>query len=121
MALPRVQRIRRTAEYVRVRGEGRSWSGRLLILATLPLPEEKASRFGFTTSRKLGNAVTRNRLRRRFSAIVAELAGEIVTPHLVVTIPRHGAAKADHAELRAEWLKLAGRAKLLPAARAGDL
>jgi ribonuclease P protein component len=119
MALPRVQRIRRTAEYGRVRSEGRSWSGRLLILATLPLPEESASRFGFTTSRKLGNAVTRNRLRRRFSAIVAELAGEIGVPHLIVTIPRRGAAEAEFCDMRAEWIKLARRAGLMRDARSG--
>jgi len=113
MPLPRAQRIRRTAEYGRVRTAGRSWTGRFLILAVLPLPEEPASRFGFTTSRRVGNAVTRNRLRRRFSAVTAALAGEIAAPHLIVTIPRHGAAKADFAELKAEWIKLARRAGLL--------
>ncbi len=119
MALPRVQRIRRTAEYARVRTEGRSWAGRFLILAILPLPEEPASRFGFTTSRRLGNAVTRNRLRRRFSAVVTELAPQIAVPHLIVTIPRHSASKAEFAELKAEWIKLARRAQLLPAAQDG--
>jgi ribonuclease P protein component len=114
MPLPRARRIRRTSEYARVRTEGRSWTGRLLILAVLPLPEESASRFGFTTTRRLGNAVVRNRLRRRFSSIVAEVAAEIAGPHLIVTIPRHGAAGAEFAELQAEWIKLARRAKLLP-------
>ncbi len=121
MALPRVQRIRRTAEYTRVRTEGRSWSGRLMVLAALPLPEETASRFGFTTSRRLGNAVTRNFLRRRFSAFVTELAPLIEAPHLIVTIPRHGAAKAGFAELKAEWMKLARRAGLVRTAGTGDV
>jgi len=114
MPLPRARRIRRTAEYSRVRAEGRSWTGRLLILAVLPLPEEKESRFGFTTTRRLGNAVLRNRLRRRFSSIVAEVAAEIAGPFLIVTIPRHGAGSAEFSELRAEWMKLARRANLLP-------
>ncbi len=116
MALPRAQRIRRTAEYGEVRTNGRSWTGRFLILAILPLPGEAACRFGFTTTRRLGNAVTRNKLRRRFSAIVAGLAGEFQAPHLVVTIPRHNAVGAEFEELKAEWIKLARRAKLLPAA-----
>lgn len=114
MPLPRARRIRRTAEYSRVRTEGRSWTGRLLILAVLPLPEEKESRFGFTTTRRLGNSVVRNRLRRRLSSLLAEIAREITGPHLIVTIPRHGATRAEFSELKAEWIKLARRARLLP-------
>ena len=117
MALPRAQRIRRTAEYGAVRTSGKSWTGRFLILAILPLPRETACRFGFTTTRRLGNAVARNKLRRRFSAIVASLTGEFQTPpHLVVTIPRLNAVGAEFEELKAEWIKLARRAKLLSAA-----
>ena len=41
-------------------------------------------RVGFTVSRKVGNAVTRNRMRRRFR----ELARQIV--------PEHGYAGSDH-------------------------
>ena len=119
MALPRPQRIRRTREYGRVRAEGRSWAGRFLILAILPLPDEPHSRFGFTTTRRLGNAVLRNKLRRRFSSIAGSLAPAFTSPHLVVTIPRHGAAGADFEEVKAEWIKLARRAKLLPPATDG--
>ena len=41
-------------------------------------PADKAQppRFGFTVTKKLGPAVTRNRIRRRLKAAVSELAGE---------------------------------------------
>jgi ribonuclease P protein component len=114
MPLPREQRIRRTAEYARVRAEGRSWTGRLLILAILPLPEEPQSRFGVTVTRRLGNAVARNKLRRRLSAIAAEYAKEVGVPHLVVAIPRHDSVHASFEALKGEWVKLSRRAGLLP-------
>lgn len=114
MALPRTRRIRRTREFGRVRAEGKSWTGRLLILAILPLPEEPHSRFGYTVTRRIGNAVTRNKIRRRLTAISGTFFGDITTPHLIVAIPRHGAVHADYDVLQAEWLKLARRAGLIP-------
>lgn len=41
-------------------------------------------RFGVTVTRKIGNAVVRNRMKRRFRALLREL------------LPAHGVAGADH-------------------------
>ncbi len=114
MALPRARRVRRTSEFVTIRQEGASWTGRLLILAALPLPLESQARFGFTVTKRLGNAVVRNKVRRRLASITAGALPHITTPHMIVTIPRHGAVKAAYDTLRAEWIKLARRAALLP-------
>lgn len=116
MPLPRSQRIRRSSEFAPVREKGASWSSRYLILATLPLAGEPQSRFGFTVTRRVGNAVARNLLRRRLSAIIAAQAPAVTVPYLVVTIPRHGAAGAEYSTLEREWIKLARRARLLPPA-----
>lgn len=116
MALPRARRVRRTRDYGAVRQQGASWTGRLLILAALPLPDEPHARFGFTVTKRLGNAVVRNLIRRRLAAIAAEQLPQITKPHLIVTIPRHGAASAEFETLKREWSKLARRAGLLPPA-----
>lgn len=120
MALPREQRIRRTGEFVFVREKGQSRPGRWLILAVAPLPGEARARFGFTVSKRVGNAVTRNLIRRRLSAIAARSAGQIQKPCLIVTVARHTAAAAAYSELEAEWLKLTRRAGLLPPPRSGN-
>lgn len=116
MALPRDQRIRRTSEFATVRNKGASWTGRLLILAAMPLENEASPRFGFTVTRRIGNAVVRNRIRRRLSGIISAVAPDISRSCLIVTIPRHGAARAEFSALQAEWIKLARRANLLPPA-----
>lgn len=46
--------------------------------------EDPQIRVGFTVTRKVGNAVTRNRIKRRFRALAREI------------IPVHGFAGADH-------------------------
>ncbi len=116
MALPRAQRVRRTSDFGLVRQHGSSWAGRLLILAVLPLTDEPHAKFGFTVTKRIGNAVVRNKIRRRLASITGSVALEIKTPHFIVTIPRHGAVKAEFDTIKAEWIKLARRAGLLPAA-----
>jgi len=37
-------------------------------------PADKAARFGFTVTKKMGNAVIRNRIKRRLRAAVAQMA-----------------------------------------------
>jgi ribonuclease P protein component len=46
--------------------------------ADTPLLE--GPRFGFTVTKKLGNAVTRNRIRRRLKAALTELAPTLAKP-----------------------------------------
>ena len=116
MALPRAQRVRRTSDFGRVRQHGSSWTGRLMIIAVLPLPDEPQAKFGFTVTKRIGNAVVRNKIRRRLASITGSFAPQIKVPHLIVTIPRHGAAKAEFETIRAEWSKLARRAGLIPPA-----
>ena len=113
MPLPRAQRVRRTAEFADVRAKGSTQSGRLLLLAVLEADGESQARFGFTITKRLGNAVARNKVRRRLASIAAEFAPAMQKAVLVISIPRYPAVKAEFAALRAEWQKLARRAGLL--------
>ena len=60
-------------------------------------------RFGITVTKKIGNAVVRNRMKRRFRALARELlptAGVAGADH--VLIGRAGGVERDFAQLRAE-------------------
>lgn len=66
----RQHRITRGEDYRRVVRTGRRVGGALCIThAVLHVPEAPA-RFGFIVSKTVGNAVTRNRVRRRLTTIV---------------------------------------------------
>ncbi len=58
-------RLRRRAEFLRAASAGRRLPGATLILQALPRGDAGPVRVGFTVTRKVGNAVVRNRARRR--------------------------------------------------------
>ena len=87
--------------------------GRLLVLSVLSVNEVAGFRAGFVTSRALGSAVVRNRVRRRLREIVRKHQREIAPATWIVTIARVSAARASYEQLEAEWLRLAKRASIL--------
>lgn len=115
MSLPSDQRLTRTADFAAVRESGRSWNGKFLILAVRLRPDRGRSHFGFTTTRRIGNAVKRNLVRRRLRMIAREHSPLITLTHDVVTIARHTAVRAEFEALRQDWIRLATRAGLLTA------
>lgn len=69
------------------------------------------SRFGFIASATLGNAVARNRLKRRLREAVRSLA--VVPGWDIVVNSRRGAPEASYDQLRSQLAELMSRAGLL--------
>ena len=92
-------RLKRRAEFLAVAGRGRKHArGSLLVQA---LPNANGMRFGFTATKKLGNAVTRNRAKRRMRAAVrAELSD--VTGHDIVLVAREAIRDNSFESLRSD-------------------
>ena len=74
-------------------------------------PNEGAGlRFGITVTKRIGNAVVRNRMKRRFRALVRELLPSHGLPHHDhVLIGREGGVERDFAALRGELLAALAR------------
>lgn len=92
-----VGRLTRRPEFLSVAASRRKCATQGLILqarahdtpAPSPAPPGVALRYGLTASRKVGNAVARNRARRRLRAAVAELFGTHAAPgHDYVLVAR---------------------------------
>ncbi len=64
-AVPKPQKLKRRAEFLRVAGRGRKAALPGLVLQALPRDDAGPARIGFTVTKKVGNAVVRNRTRRR--------------------------------------------------------
>jgi ribonuclease P protein component len=112
-AFPKTHRLTHRVEYQRVKRNGITQRGKLLMLNAMPLENAGASRAGFVTSGRLGGAVVRNRVRRRLREIVRRHQHELRRDVWFVIIARHEAATASYGALEDEWLRLASRASIL--------
>jgi ribonuclease P protein component len=94
-----VWRVRRAATFDELRRDGRRVRSGPLTVTWLPGAAEEPPKLAFAIGRQVGNAVVRNRLRRRLRSLFAELGPELPPGTFLV-----GAAAAaitlDHGELR---------------------
>jgi ribonuclease P protein component len=113
LTFPKSRRLTRSAEFDRVKQNGRVQHGRLILVSVLETNDASRFRAGFITSRSVGSAVVRNRVRRRLREILRKHQREIVAGRWIVMIARASAARASYWELEGEWLRLAKRASIL--------
>ena len=105
--------LKRRSEFLRIRG-GVRWSSAALLLEGKSRSREASAasdgpasvepaRFGFTVTKKLGNAVVRNRIRRRLREIVRTLESGTVLGLQdcdYVIVARDGALRCPPERLR---------------------
>jgi len=71
----------------------------------------RGTRFGVTVTKKIGNAVVRNRMKRRFRELLrAALPGEGLADHDHILIGREGGVERDFALLRDDLAQALARA-----------
>lgn len=66
-------------------------------------------RLGLSVSKKVGNAVTRNTVRRRLRELFHEVREEDLGSRDIVVSARPAAASAEYGELRSEFLRSIGK------------
>lgn len=95
--------IKKRGDFLRA-ARGRRWGTANFLVQVKRRPDGagEPARFGFTVTRKLGNAVTRNRIRRRLKAALRAARDAGAPGHDYVLIARGGAVKAPFHMLREE-------------------
>ena len=109
----RSARLSRSSEFRLVKASGKSWTGKYLVLAILMRDTEEPTRIGIIATKRLGNAVSRNQVRRRIREIFRLNQHRIQKGYWLVTIARFSSATATFDELQRDWLRLVERASIL--------
>jgi ribonuclease P protein component len=110
-SFPKSRRLTKASEYERVKRDGSTRRGKLLMLNVVAVENSGPCRAGFIASRRIGGAVARNRVRRRLREIVRQ--HELREGFWIVLVARRDAAEANYRALEHEWLRLAKRASIL--------
>ena len=105
-------RLNRLTDFKRVRRLGKSYAHPLVLLITNPnqLPQ---ARVGIITSKALGNAVTRNRIRRRLRGCMDEWLPSLTPGWDLILIGRHGIGSADFGQIHIAVAGLLERAGIV--------
>ena len=113
LRFPKAARLTRAGEFVQLKRQGVSFHGKLMVLSVLKTDSDAETRIGLITSRRVGGAVVRNRVRRQFREVVRHARPRLARGLWIALIGRSAAADAPLAAIEAEWLKLARRSTIL--------
>ncbi|MBE0480474.1 MAG: ribonuclease P protein component [Dehalococcoidia bacterium] len=110
------ERLRKSSQFAEVYRKGRTWAGEFLVLKALPNKLEQ-NRYGYVTGKRVGNAVTRNRVKRLLREAVR--SSPVKRGWDIVLIARKCTAEADYYEIGGAVRELLRRARILEEGRSG--
>ena len=98
------ERIRKQNDFIALYKKGKRYRGKYFILINFP-NELGFSRFAVVASKKTGNAVERNRIKRRMRALFRQNKNKIIIPMDLIVIAKAEIYDAPWIELEEEYLK----------------
>jgi ribonuclease P protein component len=101
-------RLTDSPEFERVYRQGTAYRGKLFSVHAFP-NEHGTPRLGLSVSRKVGNAVTRNAVRRRLREVFQSCVSGLSENLDLVVSAKPAASEATFEELREEFYKSLGR------------
>jgi len=104
-------RVKREKDFKAIFKEGTSFANRKFVIYRLE-NKQKHFRVGLSVSKRLGNAVTRNQIKRRIRHILQNAKGEISEDVDFVVIARNGVEALGYAEMEKNLLHVLKLSKI---------
>ncbi|MDI6735297.1 MAG: ribonuclease P protein component [bacterium] len=109
---PKVERLHLTKDFKKVYDSGIAYHSRKLVLFTLFAPDV-IRKIGFVTGKKVGKAVTRNRVRRLLREAYRLNKNSLVEGIELVVVAKRDSAELSFKEIEQELLRLFKKAGLV--------
>jgi ribonuclease P protein component len=93
-------RIKKNKEFQEAFQKGRSFANRQFVVYVLTKEDQEDFRIGLSVSKKIGNAVMRNQIKRYIRQAVFELSDQLTAGNDYVIIARKPLAEMDFFELK---------------------
>ena len=104
-------RVKREKDFKAIFKEGTSFANRKFVVYQLE-NQKNHFRVGLSVSKKLGNAVTRNQIKRRIRHIIQNAKGSLVEDVDFVVIARKGVENLEYAEMERNLLHVLKLSKI---------
>lgn len=111
--MDREHRLTKRAYFDKVYRYGKSAANHQFVLYYMPQPRQPSFRLGVSVSKKIGNAVTRNRIRRMLKEIVRLNAERLAGGYDLILIARKPAAEMTYQEMEKSVLHVLKRGAML--------
>ncbi|WP_156289939.1 ribonuclease P protein component [Oceanobacillus salinisoli] len=106
-------RIKKNEDFQFVFRKGKSFANRQLVIYYVEKPGQDHFRIGLSVGKKIGNAVTRNRIKRYLRQAFQELDSSIKYPYDIVIIARNPTKNMEYEEIKKSLIHLMYKERLL--------
>lgn len=98
--MKKAYRVKKNDDFQEVFNKGKSFANRQLVLYFYKKEEQKHFRVGLSVSKKIGNAVLRNQIKRYLRQAFSELEKDILNNYDLVVIARKPTATMNFHEIK---------------------
>lgn len=107
-------RVKANKDFQLIYKKGKSFANRQFIVYKYKNPNIDHFRIGLSVSKKIGNAVTRNQVKRYIRQVFTELKEDIDDQYDYIIIARKPAAEMDYFQVKKSLIHVLKIAKVLP-------
>lgn len=106
-------RVKKNKEFQEIFKKGKSFANRQFVVYSLKRPGQTHFRIGLSVSKKLGNAVKRNQIKRYIRQAFLELEEELQNEYDYIIIARKPAADMDFFDIKSSLVHVLKLSKVL--------
>jgi ribonuclease P protein component len=106
-----VYKLKKNYEFKKVYNEGKYYVEKYVVMYIV-MNNSASNRVGFSVSKKVGNSVVRNRVKRLMKEIYRNYAGDMKLGYDIVFTGRVGSSSADYRLIEKNMISILNKAKL---------